>query len=94
MGTLTEKEKVMEKIARWQLLAEQYQIDGEDVFIKTIYGNIHFCKIVLVGEKTITIDNYGPRHRAGTRSYIDWIQIVTLDKDRYNYNEEGGKNEF
>ncbi len=73
-------EQIKEKVLRWQLLAEQYLKDDEKVFIKTINGNFHFCKIILVGETKITIDNYAPIQRAGTRDYIDWLQIEVFDK--------------
>ncbi|WP_298753568.1 hypothetical protein [uncultured Arcobacter sp.] len=60
---------------QWQLLAEQYLKDNENVFIKELNGNLHFCKIVLCGETKITVDNYAPEQRAGKRDYIDWLNI-------------------
>ena len=75
-----DKEQIKEKVLRWQLLAEQYLNQNSNVFIKTINGDLHFCKIVLVGETKISIDNYAPKQRAGTRDYIDWLQIETLEE--------------
>lgn len=77
-----DKEKIRERIMRWQLLADRFFEDNSNVFIKTISGDLHFCKIVLVGEEKITVDNYGPEQRAGTRSYLDWLQIEKFDEAR------------
>ncbi len=77
-----DKEKIKERVLQWQLLAEQYKCEGCNVFIKTINGDLHFCKIVLVGEIKLTVDNYAPEQRAGTRSYIDWLQVDLFDKAR------------
>ena len=74
-----DKEQIKEKVLRWQLLAEQYFKEDKNVFIKTINGNLHFCKIVLVGETKISVDNYAPKQRAGTRENIDWLQIIEFD---------------
>ena len=77
-----DKEKIKERILQWQLLADQFFQDNENVFIKELNGNIHFCKIVLVGETKITVDNYAPEQRAQTRDYLDWLNIDTFDKVR------------
>ena len=77
-----DKEKIKERILQWQLLAEQYFSDGEKVFIKTLNGNLYFCKIVLVGETKLCVDIYAPEQRAGTREYIDWLSINSFDKVR------------
>ena len=75
-------EKIKQRILQWQLLAEQYFNEGQNVFIKKWNGDIHFCSIVLVGETTITVDNYAPEQRAGKRDYIDWLNIELFDKVR------------
>jgi len=75
-----DKEQIKEKVLRWQLLAEQYFKEDKNVFIKTINGNLHFCKIVLVGETKISVDNYAPKQRAGTRDSIDWLQVEAFDE--------------
>ena len=67
---------------QWQLLADQFFKDDEKVFIKTLNGDLHFCKVVLVGETKITVDNYAPEQRAGERNYIDWLNIANFDKVR------------
>lgn len=77
-----DKENLRERILRWQLLAEQYFKEDQNVFIKTLNGNLHFCKIILVGETKVTIDNYAPTQRAGTRDCLDWLQIIEFDKAR------------
>jgi len=81
-----DREKIMERILKWQILADRYSNDNTKVFIKTISGNFHFCKIVLVGETKLTVDNYGPDQRAGTRDIIDWLQIETFEEVRDNGN--------
>ena len=77
-----DKEKLKERILQWQLLAEQWLNENQNVFIKELNGNIHFCKIVLVGETKITIDNYAPEQRTGKRDYLDWLMISEFDKVR------------
>ncbi len=77
-----DKENLKERILIWQLLAEQYFKENQKVFIKTLNGNLHFCKIVLIGETKVTVDNYAPEQRAGKREPIDWLQIIKFDKVR------------
>lgn len=79
-----DKEMIKERVLQWQLLAEQWFNEDQNIFIKTLNGNLHFCKIILVGETMITVDNYAPEQRAGTRDYIDWLQIKEFDKAREN----------
>ena len=80
-----DKEKIKERILQWQLLADKWFSEDKNIFIKEVNGNLHFCKIVIVGETKITIDNYAPEQRAGEREYIDWLQISNFDLVR----EEG-----
>jgi len=75
-----DKEKIKEKVLRWQLLADRFFAQNKNVFIKKINGDLHFCKIVLVGETEVTIDNYSPQQRAGTRDHLDWLQIETFEE--------------
>jgi hypothetical protein len=74
-----DKEKIQEKILRWQLLADKYSETGANVFIKTLNENYYFCNIVLVGETTIMVDCYGPPQRKGKREIIEWLQIDTFE---------------
>ncbi len=80
-------EKVKEKVLQWQLLAEQFLNNDEKVFIKELNGDLHFCKIVLVGETQITVDNYGPEQRAGKRDIINWLNIQLFDVVKEMKNE-------
>lgn len=77
-----DKEKIKDRILQWQLLADQWIGENQNVFIKELNGNIHFCKIVLVGETKITVDNYAPEQRANKRDIIDWLQIEIFDSVR------------
>jgi len=77
-----DKEKIKEKVLRWQMLADRFAENNSNVFIKTINGDLHFCRIILVGETKITVDNYGPVQRADTRDCIDWLQIETFEEVR------------
>ena len=79
-----DKEMLQEKILRWQLLADQWFSENQNIYIKTIDGNFHFCKIVMVGETKITVDNYGPEQRAGTRDYLEWLEIEKFEKIKEN----------
>jgi len=80
-----DKDGIKERILQWQLLGEQWFSENQNIFIKTISGDIHFCKIVLIGETKITVDNYAPSQRAGTRDQLDWLEISEFEKVR----EEG-----
>lgn len=80
-----DKEKIKERVLQWQLLADKWFSENKRVFIREINGNLHFCKIVMVGETKITVDNYAPEQRAGKRDYIDWLMISEFDLVR----EEG-----
>lgn len=75
-----DKENIQEKVLRWQLLADKWFNENKNVFIKTINGNIYFCKIVIVGETKICVDIYAPEQRKGTREYIEWLEIIIFDK--------------
>ena len=77
-----DKEKIRDRVLQWQLLAEQWFSENQNIFIKTINGDLYFCKIVLVGETKITVDIYAPEQREGTRDYIDWLNIITFEKVR------------
>jgi len=74
-----DKEKIKERVLQWQLLADQWFSENQNVFIKKLNGDLHFCKIVMVGETKITVDNYAPEQRAGVRDYIDWLSISEFD---------------
>lgn len=73
-------DKVKEKVLRWQLLADRFASDNSNVFIKKLNGDLHFCKIVIAGEIKVTVDNYDPKQRAGTRDCIDWLQIEEFEE--------------
>ena len=75
-----DKEEIKERILQWQLLAEQYKNENQNVFIKKINGNINFCKIVSIGELKILVDIYAPEQRAGIKENIDWLSIIKFDK--------------
>ncbi len=77
-----DKENIKNKILQWQLLAEQWLSENQNVFIKKLNGDIYFCNIVLVGETKITVDAYAPEQRARKREPIDWLEIEKFDKVR------------
>ena len=82
-----DKGGIKERILQWQLLAEQWFNENQNVFIIELNGNFHFCKIVMVGETKITVDNYAPEQRAGKRDYIDWLMISDFEKVREEIKE-------
>lgn len=82
-------ETVTEKIERWKLLSEVFFNEDKCVYIKDLYGNIYFCKIIIIGKEKITVDCFGPKQRAGKREYLYWLNISEFDE----YEErEGGSN--
>ncbi len=85
-----DKESIRDRILQWQLLAEQWFKENQDVFIKKLNGNIYFCKIVLVGEVKVCVDIYAPEQRASKREYIDWLEIEKFDKVLYKKKEDRG----
>ena len=82
-----DKEDIKNKILQWQLLAEQWFSENQNVFIKKLNGDYYFCKIVLVGETKISVDIYAPDQRAGKRESIDWLEIEMFDKVREGERE-------
>ena len=84
-----DKENIKDRILQWQLLAEQWFNENQNVFIKKFNGNIYFCKIVLVGEVSLCVDVYGPKQRENTREYIDWLEIERFDKAREKVEGRG-----
>ena len=79
----------MEKVERWKLLAEILIKKNIPAYIKEINGDLHFCNIVLNGEDTILIDNFGPEQRKGKRERIYWLLISDFDE----YKKEEKKDE-
>ena len=71
---------VMEKIERWKILIEIFTNEDKKVFIKEINGNLHFCKILLKRDNSITIKNFGPEQRADKEEEIYLAQISDLDE--------------
>jgi len=82
-----DKEKIKERVLQWQLLADQWFSENQDVFIKTINGDINFCKIISVGETKILVDIYAPEQRAGKRDNFDWLEITEFTKVRKDKND-------
>lgn len=78
-----DKEKILEKIERWKLLANSFIKKNTPAFIKEDNGDLHFCYIILNGDDSITIDNFGPEQRKGKRDRLYWLLIQDFDK----YNE-------
>ena len=77
-----DKGKIKERILQWQLLGDEWCKEKIDIFIKKLNGDIHFCKIILIGETKITIKNYAPSQRAGKEECIDWLEIINFEKVR------------
>ncbi len=84
-----EKERVLQRIIQWKLLADLFVKNSSKVYIKTLTGDLHFCNIVLVGEDSITVDNFAPEQRAGIRDRIYWLEIQ--DFEEYKKKEEAGE---
>jgi len=76
----------MDKIGRWQLLAEQLFTENKPVFIKDDSDNFYFGNVILVGDSTITVDCFGPSQRKGERKYLRWLSITQFTE------YEGGGN--
>ena len=83
-----DKDKIMEKVERWKLLADIFIKNNSKVFIKTIIGDLHFCIITLSGEDSITIDDFAPVQRAGKRFRIYWLEIQELKEYKEREKEK------
>ncbi len=73
-------ETVTDKIKRWILLSEVFFKEDKKVYIKDIYDNLYFCKIIIIGEDKVTVDCFGPKQRAGMREYLYWLNISEFDE--------------
>jgi len=73
-------DKVLDKIERWKLLTDILIKENKKAFIKEINGDIHFCDLILNGEDSVLILNFGPEQRAGIKEKIYWVQIENFDK--------------
>ncbi len=82
-------EQIKQRILQWQLLAEQYKRERQNVFIKEWNGDLHFCTIMLVSETKVVVNNYDPEQRRDTRDEIDWLNIQEFDRVKKEVNENG-----
>ena len=73
-------ETVKDKIERWKLLADLFIQKNKRAFIKEINGDLHFCIVLLNGEDSILIENFGPEQRAGTKEKIYWFSISEFEE--------------
>ena len=73
-------ETVKDKIERWKLLTELFIKNNTKAFIREINGDLHFCVIVLNGNDSILIENFGPEQRAGIKEKIYWYSISEFDE--------------
>lgn len=71
---------VKEKIERWKSLAEIFLKKNTKAYIREINGDLHFCEVLLVGEETIYILNFGPEQRTGIKEKIYWLNISEFDE--------------
>ena len=78
-------EKVKDKVERWKLLADVFIENNSKVFIKKINGDLHFCIIVLNGDDSVLVDNFGPEQREGKREKIWWFEVEEFEE----YKEKG-----
>lgn len=79
-------ESAKEKIEVWKGIAEIFLKNNTKAYLKEINGNYHFCYVLLVGEETILVENFGPKQRAGTKDKIYWYLIS--DFNEYNGEEK------
>lgn len=89
-----DKAGILQRIEQWKLLAEIFTKNNSKIYIKTLAGDLHFCIIVLSGEDSITVDNFGPEQRAGKRDRIYWLEISDFDeyKNKGENEDEGNSN--
>jgi hypothetical protein len=79
-----DKEKIMDKIERYKLLADEFLKNDIRVFIKDINDDYYFADILLVGEDKLTIQCFAPERKAGQKFYLRWSEIMFFDE----YEEE------
>ena len=70
---------IKEKQERWKLLAEQYLKDDVEIFCKDFDDDIYFGKVLLVGDRTLTIECTGPAHRAGQNFNLEWLRLIKFE---------------
>jgi hypothetical protein len=79
-----DKEKLLEKIERYKVLADEFLKNDIRVFIKDINENYFFADIILVGEDKLTIQCFAPEKKKGMKFYLRWSEIMFFDE----YEEE------
>lgn len=84
-----ETDRINERIEKWKKLADIFIKFNVPTFIREENGDLHFCNLVLNGEETILIDNFGPEQRKGKREQIYWLLIKEFDK----FEEKGEREE-
>jgi len=70
----------MEKIERWKILADLFNKENKDIFIREINGDLHFSKIILVDINYIQIKNFGPEQRRDKIEKVYWLQVSEFDE--------------
>jgi len=75
-------DNLKDKIERWKLLADVLIKQNKKAFIKEINGNLHFCELILNGEDSIIVKNFGPEQRRGIKEKIYWVQVEDFDEYR------------
>ena len=74
------KNMVLEKQTRFKLLADLFEKENIPAFIKELNGDIHFCNILVNGENSVLVEDFGPEQRAGKKIQIFWLNIQDFDK--------------
>ena len=83
-GKKEKMEKVKEQIERLKGKAEVFLKNNTKAFIVDSLDNYYFCKIILVGEDYLYIENFRGK-RAGERDRLVWFDVIRFEE----YREEG-----
>ena len=70
---------IRERLERLKIKAEEFLKDDTRAFIVDVNDTYYFCDIILVGETTITVQNFkGPR--ANQQEKLYWADVVKLEE--------------
>ncbi len=79
--------KIKNKVDRNKAKAEMFLENDMKVVVKTFNKDYYFCKILLVGEINLRVDNFAGQ-RIGTKDTINWFDIFDITEYQEDYNSQ------
>ena len=85
-----ETETMIERVERLKVKADILLKENKKAFVKDIYGNYYFCKVIFSRENKLYIENFkGKRLDAGKiKEEIYWVDVIDLNEYKNMEGEE------